>query len=113
MAIEAGNIKLDTAMLDKITAEMQPKASAIVERRGFAVVADWAGSVPVDTGAYRNSITAESHMEGNMTFVAQDGVEYGVFVELGTSRMAARPALVPALEKNRQPFYDDFKELFP
>lgn len=30
--------------------------------------------------------------------VIHDGVEYGVFVELGTSRMAARPALVPAFE---------------
>jgi hypothetical protein len=30
--------------------------------------------------------------------IIADGVEYGVFVELGTSRMAARPALVPSFE---------------
>lgn len=29
-----------------------------------------------------------------------DGVSHGVFVELGTSKMAARPALVPAFEAN-------------
>jgi len=31
--------------------------------------------------------------------VIHDGVEYGVFVELGTSRMAARPNLLPAFLK--------------
>ena len=32
--------------------------------------------------------------------VIADGVTHGVFVELGTSRMAARPALVPAFEQH-------------
>jgi hypothetical protein len=31
--------------------------------------------------------------------IIHDGVEYGIFVELGTSRMAARPNLVPAFEQ--------------
>lgn len=31
--------------------------------------------------------------------IIHDGVEYGVFVELGTSRMAARPNLMPAFEQ--------------
>lgn len=30
--------------------------------------------------------------------IIADGVEYGVYVELGTSRMPARPCLVPAFE---------------
>lgn len=34
------------------------------------------------------------------TFVITDGVEYGIFTEFGTSRMAAQPALVPAIESN-------------
>jgi len=32
--------------------------------------------------------------------VIADGVSHGVFVEMGTSRMAARPALVPAFEQH-------------
>lgn len=32
--------------------------------------------------------------------VIHDGVEYGVYVELGTSRMGARPCLVPAFENH-------------
>lgn len=34
--------------------------------------------------------------------IIADGVLYGVFNELGTSKMAARPALVPAFEKHTQ-----------
>lgn len=34
--------------------------------------------------------------------VIADGVNYGVFVCLGTSRMAARPFLVPAFERGVQ-----------
>ncbi len=33
------------------------------------------------------------------TRTIHDGVEYGVFIELGTSKRAARPALVPAFNK--------------
>ena len=33
------------------------------------------------------------------TYYIADGVEYGVFIELGTSRTAARPCLVPAFNK--------------
>lgn len=34
--------------------------------------------------------------------VIADGVEYGIFVELGTERMEARPGLVPAFEQHTQ-----------
>lgn len=33
-------------------------------------------------------------------WVVADGVEHGLFVEMGTTKMAARPCLVPAFEKN-------------
>jgi hypothetical protein len=32
--------------------------------------------------------------------IIADGVEHGVYVELGTTRMAARPHLVPSFEDN-------------
>ena len=31
-------------------------------------------------------------------WIIRDGVEYGIYVELGTSRMSARPSLIPAVE---------------
>lgn len=33
-------------------------------------------------------------------WIIHDGVEYGAFVELGTTQMKARPALAPAFERN-------------
>ena len=51
---------------------------------------------PVDTGRLRNSIAHAQ--EGSNTEVIGSNVEYGVFVELGTHKMAAKPFLRPAAE---------------
>ena len=66
----------------------------------------------MDPGALINSITANSELIEPLTYRVQDGVEYGVFQELGTSKMTARPFLFPAVEEYRQRFFDAFKELF-
>jgi HK97 gp10 family phage protein len=112
MATKVGGIELDTAVLDRITAEMRPGAARIVEKYGTQIAGQAANNAPVDTGALRNSVTSESGMTGEMEYTVKDGVSYGVFVELGTSRMAAHPFLVPAVEKWAQPFISAFKELF-
>lgn len=49
---------------------------------------------PVDTGRLRNSITHA--MEGSEAVVIGTNVEYGPYVELGTSRQKAQPYLRPA-----------------
>lgn len=113
-------VYLDTSVLDKITAEMQPKASAIVNKYGLAITSEAARRAPVASmessgyvgGALRNSILSESHMEGDMTFVVSDGVEYGIWVNYGTSRMAAQPFLEPAIESWREKFLNAFQGLF-
>jgi HK97 gp10 family phage protein len=114
MAINVGNVKLDTRLLDKITAEMRPKAAATVNKYGLAIASEAATKHPwkLRTGALTNSILSESKMTGDMQFTVQDGVEYGVFLELGTSRMSARPFMLPALEAWRQRFENAFSELF-
>jgi len=53
---------------------------------------------PVRTGTLKRSITHE-FLDKNMAIVGSN-VEYAPYVELGTSRMAARPFLRPALHKN-------------
>lgn len=64
---------------------------------------------PVDTGRLRNSIT-HAQMDEN-TEVIGSNVEYAVFVELGTSKMKARPFLRPAAE-NHGPEYKFIYEQF-
>ena len=54
---------------------------------------------PVDTGRLQSSINVQP---GGNTAVISADTEYAVFVEFGTSKMAAQPYLVPALLSNTQ-----------
>ena len=51
---------------------------------------------PVDTGRLRNSITHQQY--DDHTEVIGTNVEYAPYVELGTTKMGARPYLRPAAE---------------
>jgi HK97 gp10 family phage protein len=73
-------------------------------RRGLAGAAHLVEGVakvkaPVDTGFLRNSIGVLS--VSSREAVIGVGAEYGVYQEMGTRRMAARPFMRPALEENR------------
>jgi len=50
---------------------------------------------PVDTGNLRNSITHRVQVEEKAAYIGTN-VEYGPYVEMGTSKMDARPFLKPA-----------------
>ena len=108
----AGGITIDTSILDKMTAEMKPKARAIVNKYGVAIAGDAAKRSPKDTHALENSILAASQMISDMVYRIQDAVEYGIFQELGTYKMAAQPFIVPAVEAWREKFLKAFGELF-
>lgn len=59
---------------------------------------------PVDTGRLRNSITHVS--DGESAYIGTN-VEYASFVELGTSKMHARPYLKPAATQHS----DEYKRI--
>lgn len=64
-------------------------------RRTVTHVASRDGYPPnVDTGALRASI--RMIRDGDSKRIIQDGVEYGIYLETGTRRMAARPFMTPA-----------------
>jgi HK97 gp10 family phage protein len=124
MATNVTSVKLDTRLLDKLTAETKPKARVIVNQYGLEMTNEAARTAPRDvnrppinllplnTGALRNSITSESGMTGDLTFTLSDGVEYGVYQEFGTSVIPARPFMLPAVEKYTQAFLNAFNGLF-
>lgn len=112
MSKSVGGVTIDTTVLDKMTAAMKPKAREIVNKYGVAIADDAAKRAPLDTGALRNSILAASEMIADMTYRIQDAVNYGIFQELGTGKMAAQPFIVPAVEAWREKFLKAFGELF-
>lgn len=111
-AFKGAVLYLDTALLDKITEEIQPRAANVVLEYGILMAGDAAKGAPVDTSALRNSILSESGMTGNLMYTVSDGVEYGVWQEFGTSRVPAHPFLIPAIEKWTSKFLTAFEDLF-
>ena len=60
-----------------------------------------------------SALAASIHVEKPKPVVRDiiDGVEYGIHLEYGTSDMAARPWLTPAVEAEREPLERAWKEL--
>ena len=51
----------------------------------------------IDTGTLRNSVVSNQNFGGgNLEVVVGPTVDYGVYVEYGTSKMRDRPYLIPA-----------------
>lgn len=72
------------------------------------VLAEAKRRVPVDTGRLRDSLILKkskiknAKVRGVYTVSKKRGVEYFAPVELGTSKMKARPFLRPAVDENKR-----------
>lgn len=78
-----------------IVAAMDAKAEAIVAKTALDIEAHAKQRAPVDTGTLKNSIQATRIGDARWKIVV--GVDYGMYVEWGTSRMAAQPFFQPAI----------------
>jgi len=103
--------KLDTRVLDAIAKGLDKNNDQVLGSVAFQVEAEAKVRAPVDTGALKNSIHTEKKKPG-LYWVA-DGVEYGIYQELGTHKMSARPFMKPAVEKVQQYLADLYRKLFP
>lgn len=92
--------KLDTSGIDKLLQGMDGNADKAVRDTAYEIRDMAAGYAPVRTGALRDSLEAVKVTQ--KTWWVQDGVEYGVYQELGTSKMGAQPFLTPAVEQAEQ-----------
>ena len=102
--------KLDTRVLDKIIAEHRQEAGVIVRGAAFSVEGEAKVKAPVDTGALKNSLNASE--VSDLQWRVSDGVEYGIYQELGTSKMGAQPFMVPAVEGIRRRWNKNWREFF-
>jgi HK97 gp10 family phage protein len=101
----------------QVVSNRAPELQGRMRQRGGVIVAQTARRVeagaktlaPVDTGALKNSILASQVRD--FTWEVGVGVAYAAYVEYGTSRMAARPYLTPAAERQREPFLAALAEL--
>lgn len=95
-------VKIDEKAMETVKENLgQRLAQACV-----LVVDDAKVECPVDTGRLQGSITYE--VEGTDGYVGSN-VEYAPYVHEGTSKMAARPFLMNAIEKNKNKIAELFK----
>lgn len=101
-------MKIDTSQLDAVAADLRrngshvgAKASAAFRKTIHDIEADAKGRAPVDTGALKNSISSDITGDGRFSSMAGEvgpTVDYGIWQEIGTSKMAAQPYLAPAFD---------------
>jgi HK97 gp10 family phage protein len=92
-----------------IAARLPGAVDPIVAEAAAAVERDWKAGVHVRTGHYRDSIHTTRIGSGDYTVTSD--VPYAVFQENGTRYMAAHPAMIPAVERQRQPFINSLSHL--
>lgn len=96
------NLNKVTVDLSTAGSRISAKASAVVRRSGQQLVAQAQRFAPVDTGALRSSIGVDFTGDGRSTeMLATAGptVSYAVFQEFGSSRIAPRAFMGPALDR--------------
>lgn len=97
----------DTSEVRKLSADLEAGAqrvgrdvSAVVRASADRVKRAGQAKAPHRTGALAGSIGFDLHGDGRsggMTAVVGPSVRYGLFVEHGTSKMAAQPFMGPSL----------------
>ena len=108
VAIRSGAVKV---LNETQKAMKQSTKTGIAYKRGNKThIASAAGQAPaVDTGTLVRSIQAIKSIYGDGWLVGTN-IEYGKHLEFGTKNMAARPWLIPALEKHRKAVYTSIQK---
>lgn len=107
----------DTSGLDRLVADLAhagitvpAEASVAVRKTAHDIIATAQQLVPVDTGATRASIGADFGPAG-LSAVIGPTTEYAPHLEYGTSRMAPRAFMGPALDVHTPAFVEAVRHL--
>jgi HK97 gp10 family phage protein len=101
-----------TTAIKSIQTKSQGKAVTRSRQGGgvYAHIAAAAGQAPnTDTGKLVASIAAEKVKDGH--YVVGTNLDYGAWLELGTSKMLPRPWLEPALRQNIDNLTENVKKV--
>lgn len=97
----AGDLRALAADLERAPGRVGARAAQVIRSGAARITRDAKILAPVDTGNLRASIGADITGDGRTgSITAEIGptADYGVYVELGTSRMAPQPYLFPAFD---------------
>lgn len=110
MADGAEELRRLSADLRRTGVRVGLKARRVVQKTATDIQASAKALAPVDTGNLKNSITTTNSVSG---FRAEIGptANYGIFLEMGTSRMPAQPFMGPAADQHAQAFEDAMQQL--
>lgn len=99
---------LNTAVLDSIVAGLIPNVDAALQETCAACETDIKINIQskhiIDTGRLLNSIHFERVEK--LLYNVLDGTDYGIWQELGTRHIVARPFFIPGIEKNATTLYE-------
>ena len=100
-----GNVTVHIAFdrFPELMREYPRRASEIVRTSAYEIEARAKVAAPVDTGNLYNSIHTEMGQDG-MSAVVGTSVEYAIYQEYGTYKMAAHPYMRPAADAVRPSF---------
>ena len=93
---DASELRVLAADLTKANAGAQLKAGQVVRKAGADVERIAKQRAPVDTGHLRNSIGTTTHSPTSVE--VGPTASYGIYLELGTYKMAAQPYMGPAAD---------------
>lgn len=106
---------LDMADLNQVAVDLNRasfavanKATIVVRKTALDIEATSKAFAPVDTGALRNSIGTDTH---GLEAEIGPTVNYGAYVEFGTSRMAPAAYMGPALDRHTPAFVAALEQL--
>lgn len=115
VSFDVSDINTLAASFDRGSKTIGQLAQVVVRKTAVDVTADAKALAPVDTGNERSSIGWS-----DLRTVGQSGVlevevgptaNYGVFLELGTSKMAPRAHLGPALDRRTPAFVQAMEQV--
>lgn len=96
----AGNVTYNGAKLRAYTSSLPGRAEKLAASLAAKIEAGAKERAPVRTGALRNSIQAQQ--QAAAVWLVLVGVQYGLWVEVGTHRMSAQPYFIPSIEDVRK-----------